>query len=177
MTNATLYDEIQSIRAFLSLTLTGKEIRTERPVSETEDYDILVESPTEVTSEMRGTYMTNRTMPVTVQWWTSSRMEAEQAAEQLDMIFRCGTAFGTTNAFPSKMPVWDFSSSEPDLATAQPLYWMKVADLSIHTLPADSPGDYVVACDLQLKGYRVTKPIPTSPVIEFLGDTGYVPPA
>jgi hypothetical protein len=153
----TLYDELRSLQGYLAAEFTSDEIRLERP-SEDEPYDMLIEPPQETTDVARGTYMAEVTMPLTIQRWCSSYLDAADVMERLRRVFIIGHGVGSK----MRIPVWKYplpgspTPPIPDPLVDTPDRFLKVDDLSIKIMPAEQQGQHVVICDVRLSGWRIT---------------------
>lgn len=170
--NPTYDDEIKAIQLLMSIAFPDIIIKTERPEHEDDYYDMLIEDDAEAAMAMRGTYMRTRRLPITIQFWTTSRAAARVATEAMERAVNAPVA-GARNKIGA-IPVWDFSAGEPNLANAEldPIMWLKVRDTTTRILPAEEPGSYVAIMDMILTGWRVTTPNPTDPIITTVPITG-----
>ena len=163
--NPTYDDEIKAIQLLMSIAFPSLIIKTERPEHEDDLYDMLIEDDAEAAMAMRGTYMRERRLPITIQQWVTSRAEARVATEEMERAVNVPVV-GARNKIGA-IPVWDFSAGEPDLNDddLQPIMWLKVKDTTTRILPAEDPGSYVAIMDMIVTGWRVTNPNPTDPII------------
>ena len=154
-----LYDELRSIQAYLSTEFPSLEIRISRPKQD-EDYDMLIEPPLEIIDDSRGTYMSDVTMPLTIQRWCDSYGEAVTAAEDLRRVFILGVGQGDKR----RVPIWKFANYDqplshpdtPDITVDAPDRFLKVADLSTKIMQTEKVGEFVVIVDLKLQGWRIS---------------------
>lgn len=152
----TAWDELRSLQGYLAQEFTSDEIRLERP-QEDEPYDMLIEPPLEIMSEARGTYMADRTIPLTVQRWCTTYLDALDVMERIERVFHTGHGLGDKR----RVPVWKYplpgapSPSMPDTAATAPDRFLRVEDVSVRILPSEKLGEYIVICDLRLKGWRI----------------------
>lgn len=153
----TLWDEIRSIQMYVRQEFTTDKIRIERP-QEDVPYDILIEPPAEIMSDARGVYMTDETLPLTIQRWCTTYTIALTSLERLKILFNKGIGMGDKR----RIPVWVHplpgapSPDVPDPDVDTPDRWLRVEDLSARILPSQTIGEYIVVVDLRLKGWRIT---------------------
>lgn len=150
--NVTIADEILSLKLYLSRTFPTDEIRHFRP-DEDEPYTMLIEPPEAVISNQRGKYLSERAMPLTIQRWCDSYMQAADYVERLEVLFRKGEAPGNR----SRVPVWKWVDEQtpPDMDNDVPDRFLKVADVDGRILPGEKVGTHIAILDVRLLGWRI----------------------
>ena len=145
----TIADEILSIKQYLSMAFPLDEIRHARP-DETEPYTMLIEPPESVLSNARGKYMSERAMPLTIQRWCDTYLDAAAYVENLERLFRKGIAPGNR----SRIPVWKWDTP-PDPLADKPDRFLRVDDVEGRILPGEKVGTFVAIMDIRVLGWRI----------------------
>lgn len=148
-------DELKSLAFYLSLQFPDDEIRRSRP-HEDEPYDMLIDSSIGTIFEQRGAYLADSTKTLVIQRWCDDYDTALDYSEQLARLMMVGITPGERRRIP--VWKWDFTlpQVEPVVGTDEPDRFLRVASCQTRILPVDAPAQFVVACEVVLKGWRIT---------------------